>query len=69
MKTRSRKLPIYPTGRARAPGVSDRIMRLAVGATLSLATNGQAIRAAASIISRNTGRQFTVDGGQLKRVG
>lgn len=45
----------------RAPNIEERIMALNVGARLSLAKNQYGIRERAAIISKNTGRQFTVD--------
>lgn len=62
------RLPKAVIGRARAPTVSDRIQRLAIGGTIPLDTNETGIRAAAAIISRNTGRQFTVDVAGKARV-
>lgn len=50
-----------PVGRDRAPGIDERIMALGVGDTLSLAKNQYGVRERAAIITKNTGRQFTVD--------
>lgn len=50
-----------PVERKRAPGIDERIMSLNVNGTLSLAKNQYGIRERAAIISKNTGRQFTVD--------
>ena len=50
-----------PIGRARAPGIDERIMALGVGDRLSLAKNQYGVRERAAIITKNTGRQFTVD--------
>jgi hypothetical protein len=50
-----------PVSRAREPGIDERVMALAIGKTLSLAKNEYGVRTRAAIISKNTGRQFTVD--------
>lgn len=49
------------TGRARAPGVDERIMALKIGQTLSLAKNEYGARNRAAAITQTTGRQFSVD--------
>lgn len=67
-KVKPRTLPKGAISRPRAPSTNDRIQRLAIGQALSLSTNENGIRAAAAIISRNTGRQFTIDDGPTGRV-